>query len=68
MMISTVCPIGCDNAPANGETVYRSTAAAIQAANFTAFLSNRGLGVAMVEYAYNLGIKKDIIHGAVLDN
>ena len=48
--------------------MYRSTAAAIQAANFTAFLSNRGLGVAMVEYAYNLGIKKDIIHGAVLDN
>jgi len=33
-----------------------------------AVLSNRGLGAAMVEYVYNLGIKKDIIHGAVLDN
>ena len=67
-MISTVCPIGCDNAPANGETVYRSTAAAIRADDFMAVLSNRGLGAAMVEYVYNLGIKKDIIHGAVLDN
>ena len=68
MTISTVCPIGCDNAPANGDAAHSSAAAAIWAANFTAFLSNRGLGAAMVEYVYNLGIKKDIIHGAVLDN
>ena len=48
--------------------MYRSTAAAIWADDFMAVLSNRGLGAAMVEYVYNLGIKKDIIHGAVLDN